>query len=70
MGEGGEDQCTSVLRSQHSECDQAARVLHLESDGPLWRRALILALVKHLPATEIESIVGAIKDAPGGFPPL
>jgi hypothetical protein len=45
-------------------------VLHLESDGPLWRRALILALVKHLPATEIESIVGAIKDAPGGFPPL
>lgn len=47
------------------------RVLHLGSPTGLYgAERWILALVKHLPATEIESIVGAIKDAPGGFPPL
>ena len=47
------------------------RVLHLGSPTGLYgAERWILALVKHLPATEIESIVGAIKDAPGRFPPL
>jgi glycosyltransferase involved in cell wall biosynthesis len=50
---------------------QRLRVLQLGSPTGLYgAERWILALVKHLPSTEIESIVGAIKDAPGGEPPL
>jgi glycosyltransferase involved in cell wall biosynthesis len=52
-------------------CAQPIRVLHLGSPTGLYgAERWILALVRHLSAAHIESIVGTIKDAPGEIPPL
>ena len=47
------------------------RVLHLGNPTPLYgAERWILALIRHLPAEYVESVVGVIKDEPGGDPEL